>query len=194
MTTNLKSIAGTDFDDLFEAGTGNQLLKIYGMDGQDIGQKYLNVSQGSQVSANTGFQVSDSADVKTKLCGKGQVTISYAFYFGYNHDFYLTLSGIPTGKSVHVYGYAYGEYFEDGGENHDDVKFDYSKTIDTYFSSSLNGVQTRLCRVEHTSLIYEDFTHFSVTLEYGSKKVTVMPTKTKYRYDWSYKKTVSGSF
>lgn len=71
MTTNLKSIAGTDFDDLFEAGTGDQLLNIYAMDGQDVGQKYLNVSQGSQVSANTGFQASDSADVKTKLCGKG---------------------------------------------------------------------------------------------------------------------------
>lgn len=71
MTTNLKSIAGTDFDDLFEAGAGNQLLNIYAMDGQDVGQKYLNVSQGSQVSANTGFQASDSADVKTKLCGKG---------------------------------------------------------------------------------------------------------------------------
>lgn len=71
MTTNLKSIAGTDFDDLFEAGTGNQLLNIYAMDGHDVGQKYLNVSQGSQVSANTGFQASDSADVKTKLCGKG---------------------------------------------------------------------------------------------------------------------------
>ena len=59
MTTNLKSIAGTDFDDLFEAGAGNQLLNIYAMDGQDVGQKYLNVSQGSQVSANTGFQASD---------------------------------------------------------------------------------------------------------------------------------------
>ena len=70
MTTNLKSIAGTDFDDLFEKGQGNQLLNIYAMDGQDVGQKYLNVSQGSQVSSNTGFQASDSADVKTKLCIK----------------------------------------------------------------------------------------------------------------------------
>lgn len=76
MTTNLKSIAGTDFDDLFEAGTGNQLLSIYAMDGQDVGQKYLNVSQGSQVSANTGFQASDSADVRSKLCGKGTTWLS----------------------------------------------------------------------------------------------------------------------
>ena len=82
MTTNLKSIAGTDFDDLFEAGAGNQLLNIYAMDGQDVGQKYLNVSQGSQVSANTGFQASDSADVKTKLCGKGtnKAGVSYRVY------------------------------------------------------------------------------------------------------------------
>ena len=84
MTTNLKSIAGTDFDDLFETGQGDQLLNIYAMDGQDVGQKYLNVSQGSQVSANTGFQASDSADVKGKLCGKGTNTISYKIWQEYD--------------------------------------------------------------------------------------------------------------
>lgn len=104
MTTNLKSIAGTDFDDLFEAGAGNQLLNIYAMDGQDVGQKYLNVSQGSQVSANTGFQASDSADVKTKLCGKGTNTISYKIWQEYNragdYYIYITVSKMPSGKSL----------------------------------------------------------------------------------------------
>ena len=108
MTTNLKSIAGTDFDDLFEAGAGNQLLNIYAMDGQDVGQKYLNVSQGSQVSANTGFQASDSADVKTKLCGKGTSKISYTLRYwwpmGYAFKLYLTISGMPTGNSCTVTG------------------------------------------------------------------------------------------
>lgn len=108
MTTNLKSIAGTDFDDLFEAGTGNQLLKIYGMDGQDIGQKYLNVSQGSQVSANTGFQVSDSADVKTKLCGKGTNKISYKIWEEFitesQYVIWITVSGMPSGNSLTVSG------------------------------------------------------------------------------------------
>ena len=103
MTTNLKSIAGTDFDDLFEAGAGNQLLNIYAMDGQDVGQKYLNVSQGSQVSANTGFQASDSADVKTKLCGKGTNTISYKIWEGYKYGdylIYITVSKMPSGNSL----------------------------------------------------------------------------------------------
>lgn len=108
MTTNLKSIAGTDFDDLFEAGAGNQLLNIYAMDGQDVGQKYLNVSQGSQVSANTGFQASDSADVKTKLCGKGTNKISYTLLhsnkYNYGYIIYLTISGMPSGNSCTVTG------------------------------------------------------------------------------------------
>lgn len=108
MTTNLKSIAGTDFDDLFEAGAGNQLLNIYAMDGQDVGQKYLNVSQGSQVSANTGFQASDSADVKTKLCGKGTNTISYKIWQDYdvwgNYLINITVSKMPSGKSLVVSG------------------------------------------------------------------------------------------
>ena len=104
MTTNLKSVAGTDFDDLFEAGTGNQLLSIYAMDGQDVGQKYLNVSRGSQVSANTGFQASDSADVRSKLCGKGTNTISYKIWQEYTRDgsyfIYITVSKMPSGNSL----------------------------------------------------------------------------------------------
>lgn len=104
MTTNLKSIAGTDFDDLFEAGTGNQLLNIYAMDGQDVGQKYLNVSQGAQVSADTGFKASDSADVRSKLCGKGTNTISYKIWQEYdrggNYFIYITVSKMPSGNSL----------------------------------------------------------------------------------------------
>lgn len=121
MTTNLKSIAGTDFDDLFEAGAGNQLLNIYAMDGQDVGQKYLNVSQGSQVSANTGFQASDSADVKTKLCGKGTSKISYTLRylnpFGRGFHPYLTISGMPTGNSCTVTGKV--QYQKQDGEGED---------------------------------------------------------------------------
>lgn len=121
MTTNLKSIAGTDFDDLFEAGAGNQLLNIYAMDGQDVGQKYLNVSQGSQVSANTGFQASDSADVKTKLCGKGTNKISYTLRYwwplGEAFKLYLTISNMPTGNSCTVTGKVAYQKHDDSGED-----------------------------------------------------------------------------
>ena len=136
MTTNLKSIAGTDFDDLFEKGQGNQLLNIYAMDGQDIGQKYLNVSQGSQVSANTGFQASDSADVKTKLCGKGTNTISYKIWEEYSRGgdyyIYITVSKMPSGKSLVVSGtiaFQVIEYPDEGSATVYDNRFHINKTI-----------------------------------------------------------------
>ena len=136
MTTNLKSIAGTDFDDLFEKGQGNQLLNIYAMDGQDVGQKYLNVSQGSQVSANTGFQASDSADVKTKLCGKGTNTISYKIWEEYNrwgnYVINITVSKMPSGKSLVVSGtiaFQVIEYPDEGSAAVHDNRFHINKTI-----------------------------------------------------------------
>ena len=186
MTTNLKSIAGTDFDDLFEAGAGNQLLNIYSMDGQDVGQKYLNVSQGSQVSANTGFQASDSADVKTKLCGKGLAIISYSFYYGYNDRMYLTLSGIPSGQSVSVNGYALSEHDDTSVE--DFVPYDHRIKFSTTFTSDKNGVQTLLVVAY---LDYDDtFYSFFAELRYGAKSTQVRPPNNR----WWYKQTVSGSF
>lgn len=44
MSTGLLNSSGTDFEQLFEVGGGNQLLYIYANDGTDIGQKFLNVS------------------------------------------------------------------------------------------------------------------------------------------------------
>lgn len=186
MTTNLKSIAGTDFDDLFEAGAGNQLLNIYAMDGQDVGQKYLNVSQGSQVSANTGFQASDSADVKTKLCGKGLAIISYSFYYGYNFRMYLTLSGIPSGRSVSVNGYVLSEYDDTSVE--DFVPYDHRTDFATTFTSDKNGVQTFL--VEAHREAWDNFYTFYAELRYGAKSTQVRPPNNR----WWYKQTVSGSF
>ena len=187
MTTNLKSIAGTDFDDLFEAGTGNQLLSIYAMDGQDVGQKYLNVSQGSQVSANTGFQASDSADVKTKLCGKGLVTISYSFYYGYNFKMYLTLSGIPSGQSVSVKGYVLSNHYEDISED-TPVNYDHRTDFATTFTSDKNGVQTFLVEAHRDA--YDTFYTFFAELRCGAKSTQVRPPNNK----WWYKQTVAGSF
>lgn len=187
MTTNLKSIAGTDFDDLFEAGAGNQLLNIYAMDGQDVGQKYLNVSQGSQVSANTGFQASDSADVKTKLCGKGLARISYSFYYGYNHRMYLTLSGIPSGQSVSVKGYVLSNHIDDSVED-THINYDHRTDFSTTFTSDKNGVQTFL--VEAHRDIYDTFYTFFAELRYGAKSTQVRPPNNK----WWYQQTVAGSF
>ena len=187
MTTNLKSIAGTDFDDLFEAGAGNQLLNIYAMDGQDVGQKYLNVSQGSQVSANTGFQASDSADVKTKLCGKGLARISYSFYYGYNHRMYLTLSGIPSGQSVSVNGYVLSQHYDDSMEG-TTIDYDHRTDFSTTFTSDKNGVQTFVVEAHRDS--YDYFYNFFAELRYGAKSTQVRPPNNR----WSYKDTVAGSF
>ncbi len=186
MTTNLKSVAGTDFDDLFEAGTGNQLLSIYAMDGQDVGQKYLNVSQGSQVGANTGFQASDSADVKTKLCGKGLAIISYSFYYGYNFKMYLTLSGIPSGQSVSVNGYVLSNHNDTSVEGF--VDYDHRTDFATTFTSEKNGVQTFLVEAHRDA--YDSFYTFFAELRCGAKSTQVRPPNNQ----WRYQQTVSGSF
>ena len=179
MTTNLKSIAGTDFDDLFEKGQGNQLLNIYAMDGQDVGQKYLNVSQGSHVSANTGFLASDSADVKTKLCGKGTNKISYTLLhsnkYNYGYVIYLTISGMPTGNSCTVTGKISYSGMDDSSES----------------SSSFSGTHTVNKTITSNGQFQIDSTHDygiggwcsinrnqNVTLAYMGRSVVIaIPTK-----------------
>lgn len=81
MTSNLLA-SGVDFDALFEAGEGNQLLNIYASDGTDIGQKYLNSSEGDMLSTDTKFLASDGSDIRTKLCayGTSAAGITYKVY------------------------------------------------------------------------------------------------------------------
>lgn len=93
MTTNLQIASGADFDSLFQAGGGNQLFGIYGIDGQDVGQRYYNVSEGSAYG-NTGFLASDGGDVGYKLCKVG----SY-------HVFNFTVDFLISG----LYGYYEGQ-------------------------------------------------------------------------------------
>ena len=93
MTTNLQIASGADFDSLFQAGGGNQLFGIYGIDGQDVGQRYYNVSEGSAYG-NTAFLASDGGDIGYKLCKAG----SY-------HVFNLTVGFIVSRQ----YGYYEGQ-------------------------------------------------------------------------------------
>lgn len=81
MTSNLLA-SGVDFDVLFEAGEGNQLLNIYASDGLDIGQKYLNVSEGEPINGTTKFLAADGTDISTKLCayGTAKAGITYKVY------------------------------------------------------------------------------------------------------------------
>lgn len=97
MTTNLQIASGADFDSLFQAGGGNQLFGIYGIDGQDVGQRYYNVSEGSAYG-NTGFLASDGGDVGYKLCRAG----SY-------HVFTMTVGRKALSGNLY-YGYAEGRY------------------------------------------------------------------------------------
>lgn len=92
MTTNLQIASGADFDSLFQAGGGNQLFGIYGIDGQDVGQRYYNVSEGSAYG-NTGFLASDGGDVGYKLCRAG----SY-------HVFNLTVGYLARGQNGYYEG------------------------------------------------------------------------------------------
>lgn len=70
MTTSLFTTSNADFDNCFEQGAGNQLLYIYAQDGQDIGQRYYNVSEGSAYGA-TGMLASSGTDVGQLLCKAG---------------------------------------------------------------------------------------------------------------------------
>lgn len=174
MTTNLKSIAGTDFDDLFEAGAGNQLLNIYAMDGQDVGQKYLNVSQGSQVSANTGFQASDSADVKTKLCGKGtnKAGVSYSVYG--TTTAYGTIDGlviqitttklcVVAGSVSYTYHYTQGRPGKAGYVSEDRTRTgSFNKTI------SSSGTVTLYSPGDYSITNWKRINSFSGTITCGS--------------------------
>ena len=178
MTTNLKSIAGTDFDDLFEAGAGNQLLNIYAMDGHDVGQKYLNVSQGSQVSSNTGFQASDSADVKTKLCGKGTNKISYTFrywnLYGRGFKLYLTISKMPTGNSCTVTGRVAYQKHDESGENNPYIStyYDLNRKITSNgeFLIWSDSVESGYCHIYKKNQ--------TVTLAYMGRSVVIaVPVK-----------------
>ena len=70
MTTGLQISNGTDFDSLFQTGSGTQLLYTYGSDGQDIGQRYLPASSGSAYGS-TGFYNPSGTDVGNLLCKAG---------------------------------------------------------------------------------------------------------------------------
>lgn len=119
MTTNLFNPSGTDFDNLFERGAGNQLLYIYGVDGQDIGQRYLNISYGSQCGVNTGFVAPDGTELRYKLCGKGKTIVNYSIWFADSgRDVYVSFSNVPPNLSVKITGsfsYTSSEY--EGGED-----------------------------------------------------------------------------
>jgi hypothetical protein len=144
MTTNLLNPSGTDFDNLFESGAGNQLLYIYASDGKDIGQKYLNVSYGSTNGTATNFLASDGADVQTKLCGKGKTQISYSIWFqDYGKDVYVSFSNIPPNLSVSVTGnYRYTwSYYNDSTER------DESGTSTVNVSVSCGNGNTRVIEV-----------------------------------------------
>ena len=76
-------------------GGGNQLFGIYSTDGQDIGQRYYNISEGSPYG-NTGFLASDGGDIGYKLCKAGTY-----------HVFTMTV-GMFVASGVLQYGYYEG--------------------------------------------------------------------------------------
>lgn len=144
MSTGLLSISGADFEQLFETGGGNQLLYIYANDGQDIGQKFLNVSDGSAISANTGFQVSDGSDVRTKLCGKNLAKINFAIQCRWQSGFIyidIVVSGLPSGQKMNVNGSAYFQY-RVFAQYEDDRDEDFTTAIT--FNTSVSNGTTRL--------------------------------------------------
>lgn len=105
MTTGLTTSGGVDFDSCFQTGSGNQLLYIYTNSGVDIGQKYLNVSNGSAYGS-TGFYASDGKDIGSKLCKIGSNGISATVKYSKEQSSYTTGSG----ESAIEHYYYYSQY------------------------------------------------------------------------------------
>ncbi len=171
MTTNLLNPSGTDFDNLFESGAGNQLLYIYASDGKDIGQKYLNVSYGSTNGTATNFLTSDGADVQTKLCGKGKTRISYSITFADSgRDVYVNFSNIPPNLSVSVTGsYTYEtsySYYDSSSESYETGYNTHTQSV----STSCGNGSTRI--IDTGSVTYSVTYNLTFTCTNG-KKATI---------------------
>ena len=80
MAVGFKNSSGVDLDDVFELGQGNKLVNMYASNGQDLGQRYLDVGQGSAAS-NQGFRNSVGTDFGHLFCAKG-TNISFYLTFG----------------------------------------------------------------------------------------------------------------
>lgn len=116
MTVNIKNSSGTDLDDLADQSVaGNQLLKIYTSDGTDIGQKYVNATNGTAIG-NIQFLNDASKDVGQLLAKKG----TYTAYPGYTKCSLLIgkveqwLSSYE-GADDYFIAYGYHSYYGKGG-------------------------------------------------------------------------------
>lgn len=122
MTTGIIASSGQDFDSIFERGGGNQLFGIYGYDGQDIGQRYYNVSDGNAYGV-TGFQASDGGDVGYKLCKAGTrniFTMTIGRYGGSPALYgYSPRLGIGSLSPNILQGYTIAEYRENTDDGRD---------------------------------------------------------------------------
>ena len=111
MTTGLQISNGTDFDSLFQTGSGTQLLYTYANNGADIGQRYLPASSGSAYG-NTGFYNPSGTDVGNLLCKAGtnyHVTMTVGHYTVNSH--YTTGSGENIQYHYYSYDvYGFGDY------------------------------------------------------------------------------------
>lgn len=74
--------SGVNLDTLFESRLTAAISPVYFIDGSDLSQKYERLSNGTQISENTGFIYSGS-DLKLYFAAKGSVT-------GYLYDLGIT--------------------------------------------------------------------------------------------------------
>ncbi len=124
-----------------------------------------------------------------RFLGNGETDpryIYYDFYCGNSYTTYLTLTGIPSGQSVHVYGTIYGHTVVQGGAEEPDTYYTNNRSVDKYISATSNGVQIEL------ATYYKDYNSKSygmnLTLQFSNITVNINPSS------WSYKSRNTGSF
>lgn len=203
MATGLLNSSGTDFEQLFEQGGGNQLLNIYANDGQDIGQKFLNVSEGSQISSNTGFLAADGSDVKTKLCGKGLKKVNFTIKLTSGDWRSITatiaVSGVAAGSTVQVTGTAWYNWYYHASDRDD--RDDSGKQSTAISSQVGNGTTTLLHyngstaggRTSYSWSFYKEQTS-TFNLTYAGRAYSIPYTATWSKQDGGKTYSYSGSF
>jgi hypothetical protein len=163
MTTGLQISNGTDFDSLFQTGSGTQLLYTYGSNGQDIGQRYLPASSGSAYGS-TGFYNPSGTDVGNLLCKAGS-----------NYHITMTVGCYVISSKVSSYGYWVGRY---GSVNRIPFWGTNALLVGLYTNTISGNIYQHWCVIYDRNITFSSIQINGVTFTYDGD----ISEDTKYRY------------
>lgn len=187
MSTGLLISSGSDFDSIFETGSGTQLFYIYTNAGTDIGQRYLPASSGSAYGT-TNFKNSSGTDVGTLLCKYGTSSAGISWVAT------LTLSGST---------YTFKVGFKRTGSNTSVTVTSATATYNGSYLSTWNGGDSdseRTVSIKNATLSTSGTVSGLTTSGYTylTKSTTYSPGSSAYIYSdftlgsWTFSMNVTG--